>query len=95
MFILIWSGWGILVLPLAGVGIGVGFALGAALGDWRLAQDVGLIAGCLVAAALIHVVGWKLNKEHDTHRFFHVPMQHWAWAGVLLALAGFAIMAAR
>ncbi|MGW0778479.1 hypothetical protein ACWD01_33730 [Streptomyces sp. NPDC002835] len=95
MFVLIWSGWGILVLPLAGLGIAAGVALGALLGGSLLAEDIGLIVGCLVSAVAIRLVGRKLNDGHDHHRFFNVPMQHWAWGGVLFALAGIAITLSR
>lgn len=95
MFVVLWSGWGILVLPLAGAGVAVGIALGRLLGGSPLAQDIGLVVGCLVAATLIRVVGVRLNEFREDHRFFNVPMQHWAWGGVLFAVAGLAIMVFR
>jgi hypothetical protein len=95
MFVVIWTGWGILVLPLAGLGIAVGIGLGAALGGSLLAQDIGLIVGCLVSALAVRLVGRRLNDGHDTHRFFNVPMQHWAWGGVMFAVAGVAVSLSR
>ncbi|GAA2497025.1 hypothetical protein [Streptomyces gobitricini] len=95
MFVVIWSGWGILVVPLAGAGLAVGIALGQLFGGSLLAEDIGMVTGCLVATALIRVVGQRLNRWDDHHRFFNVPMQHWAWGGVIFALAGVAIMMFR
>ncbi|EQD81811.1 hypothetical protein N599_34130 [Saccharopolyspora erythraea D] len=83
------------MVPLMALGIGVGALLGRLFGVSLLAEDIGLVIGFLVGGAIVRVVGKALNRDHDHHRFFGVPMRHCAWAGVALALAGVAIIVFR
>lgn len=55
---IIWSRWGILVVPFVGIGIALGFGIGAAFGSPGSGAGAGVFVGLglILAAALLFVV---------------------------------------
>lgn len=103
---IVWSGWGILVVPLVVVTVGIfGFATGAA----GLNEVGGIIAGFLVAAPLTWLLGQKLNGPDASrtlvdpetgeavvlrrrHSLFFIPVQYWSIPCVILAVVLLALL---
>jgi hypothetical protein len=101
--IIIWSGWGILVVVFAGAALVVGLVLDQAVG-FRAAHPWLTGLAELLAAAGVWYVGVRLNTANDRtlldpatgeqvvlrrrHTFFWIPMQYWA---VLVAAGAVAL----
>lgn len=98
---IIWTGWGILVPVLLALGIGGTGALGEEFLPPE-ASTYGFVAGALISAVLIYLIGRKLNKPEqgfhpktgepvvyrNRHTFFFVPMQYW---GAIVPVVGLVV----
>lgn len=97
---IIWKGWGILVLLIGAVfTIPLGFGAASLLGTESAGFGAGL--GLLLAAVAVFFVGQKLNAPvqgfhpatgqpvlyRNAHTFFFVPMQYWAFVLPVIAVA--------
>ena len=93
---IIWSGWGILVVGFAVAGMVLGGLVGAG-------SNIGLGIGLALSALPIWLVGRRLNDPSSartlvdpqtgqtvvfqrTHSLFWIPMQWWAIAALVLAI---------
>lgn len=89
---IIWKGWGILVVLIAGALAGIGGAtLGSALGTDE-ASGIGAAGGLALAAPLVFFVGQRFNAPvagydprtgqpttfRNAHTLFFIPMQYWS-----------------
>ncbi|MCP2259007.1 hypothetical protein LX15_002706 [Streptoalloteichus tenebrarius] len=86
---LVWRGWGILVLVLGAVCGGGGTAIGVALGGATDHANLGTAVGLALAGVAIWFLGKHLNRPvpgyhpqtgqpvtyRNQHQFFFVPMQ--------------------
>lgn len=103
---IIWSGWGILVVPIVAISVGV-FAIGT--GAAGLNEVAGIIVGFLVAAPLTWLLGRKLNGPDASrtlvdpqtggtvvlrrrHSLFFIPIQYWSIPCVILAVLLLALL---
>ena len=94
---LIWSGWGILVIPIAAAVSFVGAGLSSLV---NLSPQVGVYLGCVLASAPIWYVGSRLNRPvpgyhprtgervvyKNQHTLFWIPMQYYAFIVGILAI---------
>jgi len=104
---IIWRGWGILALLIAGIGGGGGTAIAAALGADTSEPNVGTAFGLLLAAAAIWVVGSRLNAARpgfdtatgervlyrNAHTLMFIPVQ-WLAPVVAIVALGILVLAA-
>ncbi|MCI2423215.1 hypothetical protein MOQ72_37930 [Saccharopolyspora sp. K220] len=81
-FVIKWSGWGLLVIPLMLVGLVFGVVVQELFDGTPQVTDPGWVVGFLVSAVLIRVIGRRLNRFANMHTLYDVPMQHWSWLGV-------------
>ena len=86
---IIWNGWGILVLPIAVATIGIGALLGAAVGS----SLIGMAIAAIAAGPALWAIGQKFNRPEqgyhpktgepvvyrNRHKLFFVPMQYFAF----------------
>lgn len=96
---IIWSGWGILVVPLVAVSVGILAAVAGAAGMHNI---VGMVAGLVAAAPLTWLLGRKLNGPDASrtlvdpqtgqtvvlqrrHSLFFIPVQYWSIVCIILA----------
>ena len=93
----IWSGWGILVIPIAATMSFLGVGIASSVG---LSAQMGLIVGCALAGVPIWFAGRRLNRPvdgyhprtgervvyKDQHTLFWIPMQHYAFIAVILGI---------
>jgi hypothetical protein len=100
---IIWRGWGVLALLIAGLGGGGGTAIAGALGMDTSEPNVGTAFGLLLAAAAIWVVGARLNAPRpgfdtmtgervvyrNVHTLMFIPMQ---WLAPVVGMIGLAIL---
>lgn len=97
---IIWRGWGILVLLIAAaIAVPCGIVAGSLMGSQ--ASGLGGAVGCVLAAVAVYFVGQKLNapkqgfhpatgqpvEYRNSHTFFFVPMQYWAFILPVFAVA--------
>lgn len=100
---IIWNGWGILVVLIAAVFTApLGFLAAELLGSDAAGLGAGL--GLVLGAVGVHFAGKKLNapkqgfhpatgqpvEYRNSHTFFFVPMQYWAF---ILPIGGIAAAA--
>ncbi len=97
---LVWTGWGILALPLFALGGLGGTSLGEALG-LQVGNNAGTAVGLLAAAIVTWVLGRRLNRPRtafdprtgapvtvaNLHRLMFVPLQYVGVCGGVLALS--------
>ncbi|PWV45712.1 MULTISPECIES: hypothetical protein [Nocardiopsis] len=89
---IIWRGWGILVLLIAAaIAVPCGIVAGHLMGSQ--ASGLGGAVGCVLAAVAVYFVGQRLNapkqafdpatgqpvRHRNAHTLFFVPMQYWAF----------------
>lgn len=86
-FVVKWSGWGLLVLPLMVLGVAFGAVVQELFDGHPLVTDTGWVVGFLISAALIRYAG---NRLHGT--LYDVPMRGYAWLGVTCAVLTLAIV---
>ncbi len=97
---IIWKGWGILVLLIGALfAVPLGFGATSLLGPESAGFGVGL--GLALASVAVFFVGQKLNAPvqgfhpgtgqpvlyRNAHTFFFVPMQYWAFILPVIAVA--------
>lgn len=88
--VLIWHRWGILVVPLFIAALVLTQAVVDAHwgSGYYTATYWPKAAASVVAAVLIGLVRWLMNRKHETwstkHRFFFLPMEY--WAGIVLVI---------
>jgi hypothetical protein len=90
--VLIWTGWGILVVP---IGVALSF-LGVGVAQLvNLNEDVGVLIGLPLACVAVWFVGNRLNRPvegyhprtgerviyKNQHTLFWIPMQYYAFIG--------------
>lgn len=86
--ILVWHRWGILTIPLILAALLLTQSIVDALwgNGFYTAHYWPKATAAAVAAALVGVVGYSMNRKHETwatmHRFFFLPMEY--WAGIIL-----------
>ncbi|MBU2119043.1 MAG: hypothetical protein KJ999_01270 [Gammaproteobacteria bacterium] len=86
--VLIWHRWGILAVPIFVVALLLTqVAVDANWGSgYYTANFWPKATASAVAAISIGLVGWLMNRKHETwatkHRFFFLPMEY--WAGIVL-----------
>jgi hypothetical protein len=99
---IIWRGWGILVLVIAGLGAGAGHWIAVALGANPEGPNVGTALGLLLAAVGIWYVGARVNApkqgfdpnsgqpavHRNAHTLFFVPMQ---WLAPVIGVGAIAM----
>ena len=100
---LVWRGWGIIALLIAGAGGGIGTGIGVALGGASDTANAGTAIGLALAAVALWFVGRRLNapragfhpesgqpvQYRNQHTFMFIPIQ---WLAPALATA--AVLAA-
>jgi hypothetical protein len=96
---LVWTGWGILAVPLFALGGVGGTSLGQALG-LQAGSNAGTVVGLLAASVATWVLGRRLNRPQagfdprtglpvtvaNRHRLMFVPLQYVGVCGGALAL---------
>lgn len=106
---IVWSGWGILVVPLVAITVGLFTIVAGAAGMHNM---VGMVAGFVAAAPLTWLLGRKLNGPDTSrtlvdpetggtvvlqrrHSLFFIPVQYWAVPCIILSgLLLFVLMSA-
>ena len=94
---LIWTGWGILLVPIgaAAAFLGVGFAQLI-----NLSSDAGVLIGLPLACVAVWFIGISINRPVDgyhprtgerviyknQHTLFWVPMQYYAFIGAAFGI---------
>ncbi|GAA0522894.1 hypothetical protein GCM10011581_38620 [Saccharopolyspora subtropica] len=91
-FVIKWSGWGPLVIPLMLVGVVFGAAAQELFGGTPLVTDTCWVLGFLVSAVLIRTIGRRLNRFGTRHTLYDVPMQHWSWLAVTCSVLALGIV---
>ncbi|MFC4058133.1 hypothetical protein ACFOWE_07490 [Planomonospora corallina] len=92
---IVWRGWGILVVLVAGALAGGGTFLGTVLGADPQKANLGTVLGLLLAGVAVWFLGVRMNvppadrpgAPRNQHTLFFVPMQFW---GPLLAVGAVA-----
>ena len=96
---IIWSGWGILVIPVVAISVAA-FAIGAESAGLKAVD--GMAAGFVAAAPLLWLLGRKLNGPDTSrtlvdpesgetvvlrrrHALFFIPVQYWAIPSAIVA----------
>ncbi|GAA4130952.1 hypothetical protein [Actinomadura keratinilytica] len=74
MLLIVWTGLGLLIVPLL---IGAGIVAAMLLGE--LFGPIGTSVGLAVGTVLLVVVGRAVNRHHNEHTLYGIPVQHWAW----------------
>lgn len=74
MLIIVWTGLGLLVVPLL-MGVGI---VGAILLE-NLIGPVGMPVGLAIGTILLVVLGRAMNRDYNEHSLYGIPVQHWAW----------------
>lgn len=99
MRVIIWKGWGILVVVIVGVSIGIFGSLFAVFSEDEF-PPLGAALGFAVAAVVIYLLGQRLNAPHpgyhpktgepvtyrNGHNLFFIPMQYWAFVSLGVSL---------
>lgn len=100
---IIWQGWGILVVLIGALfTVPLGFGAASLLGSDS--AGIGAGTGLILSAVAVYLAGSKLNApvqgyhpstgqpvlHRNRHTFFFVPMQYW---GFVLPVAGIAAIA--
>ena len=81
-----WSGAGCLVIPLLLAGVVVGAVVQEAFDGKSLITDSGWVAGFVISAVLIRVIGNRLNRYGNEHTLYDSPMQSYVWLAVACAV---------
>lgn len=81
-----WTGAGILVVPLMLVGVAFGTVVQNLFDGTPAVTDTAWVAGFLLSAVLIRVIGSRLNAYGNRHTLYDSPMQSFWWLGLACAL---------
>ncbi|MGP4015886.1 hypothetical protein [Saccharopolyspora sp. 5N708] len=84
-FVIKWSGWGPLVIPLMLLGLVFGVVVQELFDGTPMITDPAWVTGFLISAVLIRTIGRRLNRYGDLHTLYDIPMQHWWWLGLTCA----------
>ncbi|MEU0468993.1 MULTISPECIES: hypothetical protein [Amycolatopsis] len=81
-----WSGAGCLVGPLLLLGLIAGAVVQNLFDGHSLVTDIGWVAGFVLSAVLIRVIGRRLNRHGNLHTLYDSPMQSYMWLAVACAV---------
>ncbi|WP_020422177.1 hypothetical protein [Amycolatopsis sp. ATCC 39116] len=81
-----WSGAGCLVGPLLLLGLIAGAVVQNLFDGHSLVTDIGWVAGFVLSAVLIRVIGRRLNRHCNVHTLYDSPMQSYMWLAVACAV---------
>jgi hypothetical protein len=91
IIMLVWTGWGIVAIPIFALGLLGGTSLGTALGLGAPGQtNLGTALGCALASAAVWLIGTRLNRPRPSfdpqtgapaqvgnmHRLWFLPIQY-------------------
>jgi len=88
VFVVVWTGLGLLVFPLFGLGIVAAVVLDGVVGP------VGTTVGLVIGTAVLAGVGRLMNRDGNEHTLYGIPVQHWAWIQGLFAALSVVLMLA-
>ncbi|KZB87639.1 hypothetical protein [Amycolatopsis regifaucium] len=80
-----WSGAGCLVGPLLLLGLAVGVVFQGLFDGKTLVTDIAWVAGFVLSAILIRVIGRRLNRYGTVHTLYDSPMEGYAWLAIACA----------
>ncbi len=92
MFVLIWRGWGLIVLFFIALGVVAGIGIKALVDPARPDGRLFTGFGCMISGVICTVVGAYLHKRHaagERHDLFFIPVIVW---GPMIILLGMAMM---
>ncbi|GAA2441569.1 hypothetical protein GCM10010191_67250 [Actinomadura vinacea] len=72
--LIVWTGLGLLVVPLL-MGGGI---VGAVVLE-GLVGPIGATVALGIGTVLLVVVGRVMNRAYNEHTLYGIPIQHWAW----------------
>ncbi len=87
-----WSGAGCLVGPLLLAGLAVGVVFQEVFDGNQLVTGIAWVAGFVLSAVLIRVIGTRLNRFGNTHTLYDVPMQSYVWLAVVCAVLALGVV---
>ncbi|MFD8497456.1 hypothetical protein [Amycolatopsis sp. NPDC059657] len=85
-----WSGSDCLLGPLLVLGLIVDVVVQGLFDGKQLVTDIGRVAGFVLSAILIRMIGRGLNRRGTKHTLYDAPMQNYWWLAmtcVVLTLA--------
>ncbi|MEV0819903.1 hypothetical protein [Nonomuraea rubra] len=86
---IVWTGLGLLIVPLL-----MGAGLVGAVVLESLVGPIGTTVGLLISAVLLVVVGRTVNRDGHEHSLYGIPVQHWAWIQGLFVVLSVVFMLA-
>lgn len=87
-----WTGRGIFVLPMLGLGFVIGIVGQGLFDGHTVITDILWPLGFVISAVVLRVVGRRLNYGGNGHRLMEIPVQHWAWFSVAFAVVALFIV---